>query len=154
MSLGYALKNTLINCWINFTSLFRAPPLPTCMYILSILLSYQLVVLILKIMLQLRSNTLTTSFPKTCRIKHLNDNCWWSVCFVRTNPAICFSDKSCNDQLARPSTGLSSVIPSAFQRVQFELIHNSLSMLPFTLLPLATVGLCHSGHVYPFWLIY
>ena len=37
---------------------------------------------------------------------------------------------------------------------EFELIHNVLSTLLFTLLHLATVGLCHSGHVYPFWLIY
>ena len=37
---------------------------------------------------------------------------------------------------------------------KFELIHDALSTLFFTLLHLATVALCHSGHVFPFWLIY
>ena len=37
---------------------------------------------------------------------------------------------------------------------EFKLIHNAFSTLLFTLLHLAAVGLCHSGHVYPFWLIY
>ena len=48
--------NTLINCLINFKPLFRAPPLP--MFILSILLSYQVVVLTLKITFRIRSNAL------------------------------------------------------------------------------------------------
>ena len=47
--------DTLINCLINFKPLFRAPPL----YILSVLLSYQLVVLSLEIMLPMRSNIFT-----------------------------------------------------------------------------------------------
>ena len=37
---------------------------------------------------------------------------------------------------------------------EFELIHNALSTLLFTFLHLATVCLRHSGHVFPFWLIY
>ena len=37
---------------------------------------------------------------------------------------------------------------------EFEVIPNALSTLLYTLLHLATVGLCHSGHVYPFWIIY
>ena len=37
---------------------------------------------------------------------------------------------------------------------EFESIHNALSMLLYTLLRLATVSLRHSGHVFPFWLIY
>ena len=37
---------------------------------------------------------------------------------------------------------------------EFELIPNALSTLLSTLLHLATVGLCHSGHVFPLWLKY
>ena len=48
--------STLINCLINIKPLFRAPPLP--MYILSILISYQVVVLTLEIMPPIRTNTL------------------------------------------------------------------------------------------------
>ena len=47
--------NTLINCLIIFKPLYRVPPLP--MFIMSILLFYQVVVLTLEIMLPIRSNT-------------------------------------------------------------------------------------------------
>ena len=37
---------------------------------------------------------------------------------------------------------------------EFRYIHNALYTLLFTFLHLATVGLRHSGHLFPFWLIY
>ena len=56
MSIQYAHKHPY-NCLFNPKSLFRAPPFP--MYILSISISCQLVVLTLEIMSSIRSNTLT-----------------------------------------------------------------------------------------------
>ena len=47
---------------------------------------------------------------------------------------------------------LACLLPS--KEFKFELIHNALSTLLFTLLHLATVALRHSGHVFSFWLIY
>ena len=47
---------------------------------------------------------------------------------------------------------LACLLPS--KEFKFELIHNALSTLLFTFLHLATVALCHSGHVFPFWRIF
>ena len=41
-----------------------------------------------------------------------------------------------------------------FNEFEFEWLHNAVSMLLFTFLHLATVGLGDSGHVLPFWFIY
>ena len=62
---------------------------------------------------------------------------------------IVFCDNSCTDQLASPSTGISSGMPFAFQRVRIRVTSYALSTLLSTLLHLATVGLRHSGYFIP-----
>ena len=127
-------QNTLLIGVINFKLLLRAPPLPTCMHILSSLLSYQLVVLILEIMLQMRSNTLTVSLSQihvdySISMTIADDLSALSehillIIFVINLVLISWLDL----QLGFPLACLLH-----FKEFEFELIHNALSTLLFTI---------------------
>ena len=84
------------------------------MNILSILLSYQLVVLTLEIMLPIRSNTLTVPVTQI----HIELSISMEIANGLSALSDCFCDKPCTDQLARPSFEIASGMPSVFQRIR------------------------------------
>ena len=115
------------------------------------MLTYQLVVLTLEIMSLIRSSTFTVPVSQIHVEYNISKTIIADDLFVLSEPILLIAFVINPVLISQLELQLGFPLPCLLHSNEFEFdeLHNALSTLLFTFLHLATVGMRHSGHVFP-----